>query len=76
MPNAVNMLNVNNVLLVPDPVWQPMRDAVRNAMQGQGFQVRLIDCIELHRTEGQVHCGTNVRRAPSQAVRRWWTYSN
>jgi hypothetical protein len=79
----VNMLNVNNILIVPDPSpnaltpWpdgtDPFKAAFINAV-GPGTTVRWIDCIEYHYLLGEVHCATNVRRTPRPEIREWWLF--
>lgn len=69
--NMVNMLNVNGVLIVPDPKLAEFRDAFEAAV-GTQTTIRWIDCLEYHWDDGQVHCGTNTRRTPRAEVREWW----
>lgn len=69
LPGMANMLNVNGTLIVPDPVFQPFRTSFQSAV---GITPKWIDCLEYHWNQGEVHCGTNVRRTPSPAIREWW----
>ena len=71
LPDMVNLLNVNNRLIVPDPFYAPFRAEFQSAV-GVGVEVRWIDCREYHWGVGEVHCGTNVVREPRTEVREWW----
>jgi protein-arginine deiminase len=81
LSDMVNLLSVNNVLIVPNPnpqwdvVDDPFKQAFLDAVlpgSAPGTTVEWIDCLEYHWEEGQVHCATNVRREPREAIRQWW----
>lgn len=82
LPSMVNMVNVNGVLIVPNPnphpntQWpggggDPFKQAFVTAI-GPSTTVRWIDCLEHHWNDGEVHCGTNLHRTPSLQTRQWW----
>lgn len=86
IPGTVNLLEVNGPdgrvhLFAPDPF---MRDSDEPESQDafiQDFEGRMPADVEVHWLDawdvyhinlGEVHCGTNQRRTPSESARRWW----
>ncbi|MCH8345141.1 MAG: hypothetical protein IH983_14305 [Planctomycetes bacterium] len=72
-PNMVNMLNVDGSLIVPDPFYQPFKDALLSAVP-LGAPVQWIDSLEMHWLNGEVHCTTGTIRWPSDEVLQWWLH--
>lgn len=77
-PGTVNLLALTRTLVAaPDP-HGPVVDGedvfkaqLEEALGAHGIDVRWIDDWDLlHRHNGEVHCGTNARRAIPDA--RWW----
>lgn len=87
-PGVVNMLVFTNEdgtgadLFIPDPFFRsnisngaedPLRQAVE-ALMPSGNTVHWVDDWEwYHMALGEVHCGSNVRRAPSG---KWWNHTS
>lgn len=84
VPGTVNLI-VANVpgepvrLFVPDPHFRPSGAGVSEDVFAQDFAARMPDGLEVHFVDnwdtyhlnlGEVHCGTNVRRTPTED---WWT---
>ena len=73
LPNMVNMLNVDGTLIVPEPFYQPFKDALLDAVL-PGTPVEWIDCLEMHWRDGEVHCATGTIRWPSEEILQWWLH--
>ena len=76
LPNVVNLLAVNGRVVAPEPFYSRFKDefVVRLSTLGyqQGASLRFIDDWDVyHDKKGDVHCGTGVKRAPTDV--RWWT---
>lgn len=70
LPGMVNMLNVNGTLIIPEPFFPEFTNGVLNSLGS--VTIGWIDCREYHHNQGEVHCGTNVRRQPSIQAQAWW----
>lgn len=75
-PDMVNHLVIGDVSIVPRPYGPKVAGecAFERAFRGllPSRDVRFIDdWYSYHELAGEVHCGTNVRRAPPDNV-RWW----
>jgi hypothetical protein len=68
LPNMVNMLNVNGTLITLDPMFEPFRQAMENALGG----VEWIGDFNIHGAFGGLHCATNTRREPHDSLKEWW----
>ncbi|MCZ6836483.1 MAG: protein-arginine deiminase family protein, partial [Planctomycetota bacterium] len=68
-PDMVNLLYVDGRMIVPDPMVDEFK-AVFEALVDPS--PAWIDCLEYHWSIGEVHCGTNVLRAPRPEVLEWW----
>ena len=80
LPNMVNLISVNGHLIVAEPFFDPFKDAFNTRLQGVGFvppgmageNIHFIDDWDVYHVQsGEVHCGTNLRRANS-APDNWW----
>lgn len=76
VPNMVNLAVANGHLLVPEPNG-PVQDGVdlleedfRARLEGLPVVIHFLDDRRYHTWSGNVHCGTNVRRAP--LIANWW----
>jgi protein-arginine deiminase len=77
--DSVNMLVVNRHCVVPHPFGPVVngKDFFAELIARELKALRLTwdfldDWYEYHILEGEVHCGTNTLRTPSQT--RWWKY--
>ncbi|XP_069467236.1 protein-arginine deiminase type-1-like isoform X2 [Ambystoma mexicanum] len=76
-PNMVNMLVLGKRLGIPKP-FGPIIDGkccleenVRSLLEPLGLHCTFIDdYVSYHQYDGNVHCGTNVRRVPFSF--KWW----
>jgi protein-arginine deiminase len=79
-PDMVNHLVLGQLSVVPRP-YGP-RDAAGHDEIEQNFRalfpdsevVFVDDWLSYHKLSGEVHCGTNVRRAPMPDL-EWWNYA-
>lgn len=75
-PNWVNVLVVNGRLIVADPFYDGFMTEFLSRLDAIGYQsgttLRFIDDWKVyHRADGEIHCGTAVKRTPSNVA--WWT---
>ncbi len=78
VPDMVNLTVLGTRLLIADPFGPKdanvdvFRQYVQNALSGSGLTLHFIDDWDAyHVSFGEVHCGTNVLRAPPTNV-SWW----
>ena len=76
LPNPVNLIAVNGRLVAPDPFYDRFMNPFVSALGLLGYSVgdtlRFVDDWDVyHNNDGEVHCGTYVRRVPSGAD--WWS---
>jgi len=76
IPSMINSLVLNGHFLAPDPNG-PVIDGVdvfkadlENRFEGIPLEIHYIDDRQYHKWCGNVHCGTNARRAPRETA--WW----
>ena len=77
LPNLVNLLVVDGRLVVGEPFYDGFKGELvaRLAPLGyeQGSSLRFIDdWIVYHKRDGEIHCGTAVKRHSGRAD--WWIY--
>ncbi len=69
LPNAVNMLVLEDQLIIPEPFFHPFRNAIREAASHVGNTAHFIDnYLPYHVQAGSVHCGTNTLRASNKLI--------
>ncbi len=73
----MNILVANGRLVVAEPFYDDFKTEFVSRLSAVGYQngssLRFIDDWEVyHRFKGEVHCGTQVRRAPSSVT--WWVH--
>ena len=74
-PNSLNILVVNGRLIVPEPFYDGFKDTFVASLSMVGYEqgntLRFVDdWYVYHENYGDVHCGTQVKRAPSRLD--WW----
>ncbi|XP_078414251.1 protein-arginine deiminase type-2-like [Cetorhinus maximus] len=76
-PDLVNMIVLGKYLGIPKPFGPlingkcPLESAVCSALEPLGLECNFIDdFVSYHLKEGEVHCGSNVRRKPFAF--KWW----
>ncbi|MBU1472397.1 protein-arginine deiminase domain-containing protein, partial [Patescibacteria group bacterium] len=77
MPGMVNMLVIGNRAIIAKP-FGPLEygvdifeDYVESVLGPIGISVNFVDDWDTyHRMEGEIHCGTNVKRTPH--ITNWW----
>jgi protein-arginine deiminase len=77
LPNLANVLVVNGRLIVAEPFYDGFKNAFVASLSAIGYEqgstVHFIDDWSVyHENYGDVHCGTQVRRAPSRVD--WWMH--
>ena len=67
IPNAVNMLVANDHVFVPRQACAPFEAKVKEILKDQvglgSAQIHFVDDREPHFAGGEVHCGSDVKRA-------------
>ena len=77
LPNLVNLLVVNGRLIVAEPFYDGFKTEFVSHLSGLGYQegtsIRFMDDWEVYHDDiGEIHCGTSVKRIPSDVA--WWTH--
>lgn len=62
LPGVANHVVLLDHLIVPEPRFPPFQRAVEARFRAQGNKVHFINNRVFHQNDGQIHCGTNVRR--------------
>ena len=75
LPNLVNILVVNGRLVVPEPFYDGFKTEFVSRLSVIGYQdgssLRFIDDWGVyHQRDGEIHCGTCVKRTPCRVD--WW----
>lgn len=78
-PGMVNGISLGDVFGAPDPHGpsingeDPFKEAFVGAVQPHGIDVRWVEDWDMyHRLDGEVHCGSNTRRAVLPSA-KWWS---
>jgi protein-arginine deiminase len=77
-PNMVNSVVINGHFLLSDPHGPVvdgvdlLQEHVRGLLADLPLEIHFMDDRRYHRSSGNVHCATNVRRTPF--ARPWWEY--
>lgn len=68
LPGVSNLVVLGEHLLIPDPLVPELRADVVAKVEALGLVPHLIPNLTYHYMNGEIHCGSNVRRHPGRFI--------